>query len=298
MIPAFFTRFEKQADIANVVDGGLCTALLRTKKNVHGILFRCTTAGTLVTLANLALYITNLKLKIRSDTKIECSVKNLQKIISYYYRRQALSAGNGYTDGAGVLYLPFTRPNIPDAAQRNAFSWGMADIESIGLEMQMAADITMDKIEVWLEVDDAPPRPLGAHICIRPMQFSTADPLEITTLPLGDASIGIGRLALHLDLDAVTTDAVIASVTDKIDGINIYDAIPPEVNEHMLRAAGRYQQTLMYHVDYSRANSLAGFMPMDGVRSNKLTVDFTTQPDPAQLPIYIEQIEGLLLNNK
>jgi len=291
----FYTRWEKQADITGLGDGVLATSLIKTKKNVHSVAFVFWASSTLATQDQIAgmttranEQIANVRIRIKGETKIEAGANQLAKINEFY------NIKDGYTQQAGALIIPFTRPMYKDAAERNALVWGMADTEGFIVEMQMkAASTSITKAEVWLEVDDLAARPLGDHITIRPYQFTSANPQQLTTLPLGDRSKGIGRLALHIDTYSATATGVISNVTDRVDGINVYDNVPISLNQWLLRKSQKFQQVDMYHVDYARANSILGYLPMDNVASYIQTIAWTTLPTSGAFRVLVEQIEGI-----
>lgn len=292
----FFTRWEKQADFATLTASGLHTTLIKTKKNVHAVALLFGASGTLATQDQICgistranAQVDTVRIRMKGETKIEAPANVLAKLNDYYYPKTDV-----FTPAAGALIIPFTRPIHPVAAERHALVWGMKDTEGFVVELQMFGTITnCTKCEVWLEIDDLEPRPLGDHITIRPYQFSSADPQQITTLPLGDRSRGVGRLALHIDSYSATTTGVINTVTDRVDGQNIYDNVPLSLNQWLLRKSGRFQQADMFHVDYARANSILGYLPMDNVASYIQTIDWTTLPNSGSFRVYVEQIEGI-----
>lgn len=292
----FYTRWEKQADFATLTASGLMTTLVKTRKNVHAVALVFSAAGTLATQDQICgistranAQVDNVRIRIKGESKIDAPANILAKLNDYYYPKTDV-----FTPAAGALIIPFTRPIHSTASERNTLVWGMQDNEGFVIELQMAATITnCTKCEVWIEIDDLPARPLGDHITIRPYQFSSADPQQITNLPLGDKTRGIGRLALHIDTYSGTTTGVINTVTDRIDGQNVYDNVPLALNQWMLRRSGRFQQADTYHVDYARANSILGYLPMDSVVSYIQTIDWTTLPNSGTFRVYVEQIEGI-----
>jgi hypothetical protein len=279
------TKFEKQANLVGIA-AGVCTAGLPAERVHHGLFLLCRkAAGVAMTEAEIEADVGKIILRLDGDIKLEATAAVLFDIWRYWFEQY------GVFTPAGLIPIPFVRPNLLPAIERSLFAWGMQDIEAYTLEVNITGVATLQTVEVFTEVEDAQRR-LGRHLALRycPQNFGSTGVQEVTSLPFGDNDTGM--FAMHIGHGSGAISSVTSKATRAGRSEEIYDELPYEANDHILRQAGRTKQTGYYHVDFSRTNDKDGFLRSGPIAAFRQQIDWATQPD--NYPIYIEEVRGLL----
>ncbi len=281
MIP----QLKKQANLTGIGAGAVCTLPLPADKVHHGLMLVCRkAAGAAMSRAEVIADVGDVVIRLGGDIKIEASATFLLDMFKYWHDKE------GAFTIAGALPILYTRPNLISAPERALMAWGMKNVESYTIEVNITAVATLVTIEVWTLIEDAT-RNLGRHLCIsrHPQTFAATGVQQLVTLPFGDSDIAI--LADHIGESTGDINSVIV----KAGGNDIIDEVPMELNNMMLRHAGRTAQTDYFHLDYSVINDKAGFLPSGRLSSLRYDVEWEAGGGaPGNYLVHREEIRGLI----
>jgi len=279
-----FPEMRKQANLPGIAAGAPCGLPLPPIGVHHGLYLMCRkAAGVPMTRAEIIADVGTITLRLRGEPKIEATATVLLDLFKYWFDSQ------GAHTVAGLIPIPFWRPNLQSAAEKALISWGMDDVKSYTIEVDIVAVATLVTIEIWCEIENRI-APLGRHLCIgyHPQTFAATGVQDIITLPHGDADAGI--LAMHIG----ESTGDINALTVKANGIDIIDEVSMEMNNHALKKAGRTGQTDYYHADFSVINDRTGYLESGPLKSWRVQPEWELAGGaPGNYPIHIEEYRGL-----
>jgi len=277
---------EKQANLTGIEEGATCTAKLPARGVHHGLYLVCrTAAGVGLSEGEIEADIGKITLRLDGDVKLEMTAQALLDLDRYWFAKD----GSHTVDG--VIPIRFWRPLFPTAAERALLCWGMADVGSFTLEVEVLTPggLTVSSIDVYCEIENAV-RKLGRHVVVRynPDSFAATGEQDISRFELGDAGQGI--LAMHFEHGSGQIDACTVRVNDK----DLMQDVPQELNAHRLRQFGRTQQTGYFHADFSVINDKTGYLAGADVKTFRQKLDWNSGAGaPGNFVIYNEEILGL-----
>jgi len=285
------TYLVKEADLAGISQDALATMEIGTKFNHHGLCLEFTDGGVTMTEAQIIVDVANISLSVK--VRGGPNIRLLKEIPSHVlfdilnkYREQSKSTYT-YT---GVLYIPFTRPNLGVLVDPSALVLGMLDIETYQLQVKFADVVLLcDKVTVAPEIDKGPARPLGEHIRFERWE-RTHDAVgidNVTVLPHGEPNTAMLGYHIH--------DAAAGTVRDvevRFDGQIIHDPLTKYQNDLLLHRAGRTPVANYFHVDFNRWGSC---LPVGIAKSFRQKIYWSAAP--AGYDIYTEMVYNLGAKN-
>lgn len=284
------TFMVKEADLAGIGQDALCTMEIGTKFNHHGLCLEFSDGPVVMTEAQIIADVEaiSLTVKVRGGENIrllkDIPPRQVFEILNRY--RETWKSGYTYT---GVLYVPFTRPELGILVDPSALVLGMLDISSYLLQVKFNDVILLcDKVTVSPEVDKGPDRPLGEHIRFEKWErtYATATVEHVTELPFGEPNTAM--LGYHI----YDTVGVCDDVEVRFDGGIVHDPLTIEQNHLLLHRAKRTQQTNYFHVDFNR---YGGALPVGVAKSFRQKFNWSTAPD--SYVVYTEMIHNLGAKN-
>jgi len=284
------TFMVKEADLAGIGQDALCTMEIGTKFNHHGLCLEFTDGGVVMTEAQIITDVESISLsvKVRGGANIrllkDIPARQIFEILNAY--RETWKSGYTYT---GVLYVPFTRPELGILVDPSALVLGMLDVSHYLLQVKFNDVVLLcDKVTVAPEVDKGPDRPLGEHIRFEKWErtYATATVEHVTELPFGEPNTAM--LGYHI----YDTVGVCDDVEVRFDGGIVHDPLTIEQNHLLLHRAKRTQQTNYFHVDFNR---YGGALPVGVAKSFRQKFNWSTAPD--SYVVYTEMIHNLGAKN-
>lgn len=284
------TYMVKEADLAGIGQNALCTMEIGTKFNHHGLCLEFTDGGVVMTEAQIITDVesVSLSVKVRGGENIrllkDIPARQIFELLNKY--RETWKSGYTYT---GVLYVPFTRPELGILVDPSALVLGMLDIDHYLLQVKFNDVVLLcDKVTVAPEVDKGPDRPLGEHIRFEKWERTHAEISveHVTELPFGEPNTAL--LGYHI----YDTVGVCNDVEVRFDGGIVHDPLTIEQNHILLHRAKRTQQSDYFHVDFNR---YGGALPVGVAKSFRQKFNWTTAPD--SYVVYTEMIHSLGAKN-
>ncbi len=288
------TFMVKEADLAGIGQDALATMEIGTKFNHHGLCLEPTDGGVLMTEADIVADIKaiSVSVKIKGGANIRL-LKDIPPEVIFdilnMYREKSKSA-YAYT---GVLYIPWTRPDLGTLVDPAALVLGMLDIESYLLQVKFN-DVVLkcDKLTVAPEVDKGPARPLGEHIRFERWErvYGEASLEHVTELPYGEPNTAM--LGYHIHEIATEALAVCDDVEVRFDGQIIHDPLTLQQNALLLHRAGRTPTVGYFNVDFNRLGSA---LPVGIAKSFRQKFNWSVAPN--SYDVYTEMIYDLGAKN-
>lgn len=286
------TYLVKEADLAGVAQNALCTMEIGTKFNHHGLMldFR-TAAGVALTEAQIIADVEHISLsvKVKGGPNVrllkDIPADVIFDILNKY--RETWKSGYTYT---GVLYIPFTRPELGMFVDPNSLAIGMFDLDSYLLQVKFKdVVLTGASVAVLPEVDKGPARPIGEHIQFERWERTYADAAveHVTELPYGEPNTAM--LGYHIDLGAT---GVCDDVEVRFDGEIIHDPLKKTQNDLILHRAKRTPVSGFFHVDFNRWGSC---LPVGVAKSFRQKFNWSTAPNGYD--VYTEMVYNLGAKN-
>ena len=284
------TYMVKEADLAGIGQNALCTMEIGTKFNHHGLCLEFTDGGVVMTEAQIITDVEaiSLSVKVRGGENIrllkDIPPRQIFEILNKY--REEWKSGYTYT---GVLYIPFTRPELGILVDPSALVLGMLDVSHYLLQVKYNDVVLLcDKCSVAPEVDKGPDRPLGEHIRFEKWERTHAEISveHVTELPFGEPNTAM--LGYHI----YDTVGVCKDVEVRFDGGIVHDPLTIEQNHLLLHRAKRTQQTNYFHVDFNR---YGGALPVGVAKSFRQKFNWTTAPD--SYVVYTEMLHNVGAKN-
>ncbi len=284
------TYMVKEADLSGIAQNALATMEIGAKFNHHGLCLEFTDGGVVMTEAQIIADVESISVSVK--VKGGANIRLLKDIPSHVifdilnkYRETSKSSYT-YT---GVLYIPWTRPDLGTLVDPSALVLGMLDIDSYLLQVKFANVVLLcDKVTVAPEVDKGPARPLGEHIRFERWErtYAIADIEHVTELPYGEPNTAMLGYHIH---DAV---GVVGDVEVRFDGAIIHDPLTAQQNNLLLHRAGRTPIADYFHIDFNRLGSA---LPVGVAKSFRQKFNWTTAP--AGYDVYTEMIYNLGAKN-
>lgn len=239
------------------------------KKIQSMILAFYTSAGALVTEAQIRAEISNIQLKFNDKTIINASPDQLLDLFE--------AIGNKVANASGVnggLELNLGRLLFTDPAAKDLYGLGTADISSIqvtvtaGTLSQIASVQTFTSRELGTEN-----APLGSYISFvsYPQSFNATGEHYVDTLPRNTDS---AYLALMTDDGA---SGVISEQEIKIGANAIQDKVPLGINK-LFNALKQYDQPAGYYAKFFADGRDGVMLPMVRVSDFRVITTFSTAP--------------------
>lgn len=250
--------------VGNFAANAKLTTNIPTNGTHYMLLLRCLTgAGVELTRAQILADVGTIILRINGKQIWEGTAEFFLDRQKYYGDCYGTAAGN--VDG----YIPlfFYLPHLESDPERRVMGWGMQNVNSFEVEVNLLGAAQLASMEAYSVVSDEV-RPFGRHLRIRrsPQNFPTTGEQEIVTLARENGNCDY--LALHIEAG----NGTFQDVTVIVNNVIIHDHVPPGMNKVMLAAHQRTPQTGYYHVDFGRRNDLSSILPMAGV------TDFRVKP--------------------
>lgn len=294
------TFLVKEADLAGIVTDALCTMEIGTKFNHHGLLLDCrTAAGVALKKSEIETQVDTISLSVK--VKDGPNIRLLKEIpvevifdILNEYREQWKSAYNYNAALLGILYIPFTRPELGILVDPSALVLGMLDIDSYLLQVKLKTlgePAALASIAVIPEVDKGPARPLGEHIRFERWEraFGSTGIEHVTELPFGEPNTAM--LGYHIDQGATGT---IDDVEVRFDGQIMHDPLNIAQNALLLHRAKRTPVAGYFHVDFNR---WGGALPVGVAKSFRQKFNWNIAAAPNSYDVYTEMIYSLGAKN-
>lgn len=281
----FYAIPEKMKNVTGIGAGAVTVTDMPVRGVYHGVYLVCRkAAGVAMTRAEIIADVGLITLRVDGNIEYQASATVILDLFKYWHDK------DGAFTVAGALPIPFTRPNLVPAAQKALLGWGMKDRTSFTLEVDIDAVATLVTIEVWAAIEPNE-RAFGRHLSLLqyPQTFAATGIHQITTLPQKNPDVGI--LAMHIGESTGDINSVIVQDGTRV----IFDEVPMELNNMMLRQAGRTGQTDYYHVDFSVMDDQAGYLAVGNIRDFRQSIEWEAGGGaPGNYSIYIEQVRGLL----
>lgn len=206
----------------------------------HGISIFYTESGTAASQAVMEAAITEVRLKIDGKVQRRFSAATLFKILAFY----------GDVVEAGYLPIYFSEPWRRTSQGEDALAWGMADVSTFTIEIDIAAGRTAPALSAKAMIERVG-RPLG--IIKKWRQFTIpsngAGIVNVTTLPKGDA-----YFALH----AFTANVIDVEV--KIEGREEFKATRADAT-HWYARHGLQHQAGVFSIAFDHTNRVYDALP-------------------------------------
>ena len=286
------TYVVKEADLAGVAQNALATMEIGTKFNHHGLMldFR-TAAGVALTEAQIIADVEKISLsvKVKGGPNIRLLKDIPAGVIFDLLNKYRETWKSGYTY-TGVLYIPFTRPELGTLVDPSALVLGMLGIDSYLLQVKFN-DIVLTGASVGVlpEVDKGPARPLGEHIRFERWERTHAETgiEHVTELPHNEPNTAM--LGYHIDLGPT---GVCDDVEVRFDGQIIHDPLKKTQNDLLLHRAKRTPVSGYFHVDFNRLGSC---LPVGVGKSFRQKFNWSVAPN--SYDVYTEMVYSLGAKN-
>lgn len=182
------------------------------------LFFGCTNAGN-GNQANLESYITEVRLKLNGKVQRRFSAKELDTINAFYGAQYGYKA-DGTLAQASIF---FSEPWRRTPQGEDALAWGMADVASFQIEVDLAAGVTGPTLTAKAEIERVN-RVLGPIIKWRKytIQVAAAGIVTVNTLPKIDA---------YYELHAFLTAAAdLTDLTVTVDNQQVFKALRVDID--------------------------------------------------------------------
>lgn len=271
----------KHSDISPVGSNSLGTSRIPPNGTKHAVYLRVlNSSGVELPRSTIISEISEIKVIIDGDVYMEGTP-------TFWLDRQKFYGdvfGAGNVDG--IIPIEFTLPHLESDPERRVFGWGMADVNSLTVQVQFGTVSSVAQVEVS-SLSSKLEQKLGRHLRIRkyPQNFTSTGVQELDNLPRKNG--GIDYLALHVEEGSGQIDKVNIEVND----INIFDEVVPKLNQALLEIRKRTPQSGYFHVDFGMFNDLGSVLSMAGI--NDFRQEFTWNVSagaPGVYNIYAEQI--------
>jgi len=271
------TRTRKLADISNIAAGATRSDKIGIKKNIHAIvMYFQTSAGVGLTKAEMIADIDMIRLRMNGVQIFEATVQEILDLYHYKY------GDNGSFTEAGCLPLIFKKADLPINDLRRGYALGMGaedgPINVLTYEIDFNATVSKAATgKIWVQFDDEPSRPFGAHIrTIRHHRTHSATGVqEITDMPVKSRK---NLLAYHFHKGGIE------SVHVKYNGVDIKDQEPYDLMKLAMHSAERTPQSGYTHVPFDLDNDADASLPMGpGVDDFVLKPNWSTSPGGAYI---------------
>lgn len=241
-----------------VAAGQTATLEIPTGGTYHGIqLTYTTTTGGGANQTNMEAELTAFRIKVNGNVQREFSFAQLVK----------MNAIHGVGFATGIVDIFFSQPWMRSPAGEDALAWGMADVSTFQLEIDIAAGAgapTLSGLAVWENVA----RNMGSIVKWKRYSYTTsgAGVFTLTTLPKQDAYYG-----LHAFTNLITAAEV------KVDQVQKFKATLAQATAYYARG-GLAVPANLFPIVFNPTDRVVDLLDVrkpDGSMINELRFDLT-----------------------
>lgn len=201
----------------------------------------------------------------------------------------------------GILHYDPAAGMYKDEFTRNKQTLGCADLSALTIRADFLADTTtLDRIEVWVDLDYNLIQPIGEHVRISSLTDfvpAAGGKIEITELPVMDRRYGFHALHIGNSNPGSTNRLMVDKVSVVINGQrHAYRDVPTGVVEYLAMLQGRRQEVtvankLFATVDFNKEDLASYFLPA-GMNEFKVIPEYvaTGTPVGASVQVFYELI--------
>ncbi len=261
---------------------GKKTLSVYTRKNLHYILLYFTKTGSATSIANIKTGIGDIVPRFNGKAFHEVDATFLLDLQRYY--KDGVVAG-GNTNVAGWVVIPFVRNDLPIAANRMATSVGVQGINSITVDIQVAAVTNIDNVEIYSVTDDGAPRPMGVtrRFSKHNHNFGTTGEDQIPDLPFQTGEV-FGWLAAHVKYATGTLD----KFSFKVDEKEKFRDVAPGALQLLLQENQRAPQSGYLHIDFGKDRDPLSYLEMPA--KEVLLKNTWSSAAPDDYNVYLERL--------
>lgn len=233
--------FQRKMPSFNTVAAGSTSSVTIPKgPTYYGFDIYATIGGVAATAADMKSQISEVRLKVNGVTRWEAWATHIIECLFEYY---------GKTLANGVLPLMLVDPDYKTIPAMDNMAWGTADVDTLTMEVDLAAGATIDAMSVYATVLGEA-RPLGTVIEVHRITVAPAATgvFELSDLPRFNGDLR----AMHFDL---TGAAAATAVELQINQVNVFDTNLTVWNNIVSRS-GRTPQTDFIHYEPTYLNRL------------------------------------------
>lgn len=232
---------KKMPSFQAVAAGQTAIANLPIGLTYEELLIRYKSSGTDANAATAKADLSEIRLMVDGDAKWTVSATELLALNGWY--------GRGYTDG--VVQMHLSNPEARTVNGEDAAAYGTADVQTMALEIDIAAGATAPSLELYAKL--APQSPLGQHLTVRRFAYnaSATGIREIADLPRGPFAL----LAMH------AASGNVADVEVEANQRLIYDA-DVAIAEALAAERGKAFQSGYFHIDFVPKSRLSDALPL------------------------------------
>lgn len=249
----------KMPNFNGVAAGQTATVNLPAQDTYHRLFLTYTESGTLVTEANMKAAITEVRLLINGKIQRRFSANELITL-------NALR-GDGYSNGYLTIYFSEPWRRTPQA--EDMLAWGMADVATFAVEVDIAAGRTAPALSAKALIgrgerdDQGRLRGLGGIMKWRkhPIGINVSGLNNVSTLPKGDAYSSLHCFSGNINSVVVTTG-----------GLERFNATSADITE-ILSQEGMARQANVFSVIFDNTKRLADVLPTAGLADFRVDFD-------------------------
>lgn len=224
-----------------VAAGSTATLDLPTISVYDQLRLHYVTAGADATKALMEAELTEIRVKVNGKVQRRLSAAHINALLGF--------RGVGFNDG----YLPimFSEPWRRSVQGEDSLSWGMADVDTFQLEVDIDGGAVNPSLEATA-VKTPSNRPMGPVVKYRQFTVNVAAVgiVNVTTLPKSDAYYGLHAVSADID-----------DVEIKIDQEEVFDAVLANANDYY-KQQGLTPQTGYFHVVFDPTNRVSDALAM------------------------------------
>lgn len=254
-------RRQKTPSFNAVAAGQTATLDLPTNRRYHSVMLRTQhTAGS--TDVDIDTFASEIRIKVDGRVQRTYTGALIRDLIKIYT--------NALAPDAGYATVFFSEPWRATPVDEDALGWGMQDVSTFQIEVDIKAGVVSPKIWAIAETDDVQ-QPLGGIVKISriTVPVTATGVTTITTLPKTD--FGYVRL-----MCAPTSVSDITDIKVSVDSNVMYELSRLEADAHLNFRADS-SASPWFLVDFDNTNRVADMLTMryaDGRSISELRVDF------------------------
>lgn len=241
--------------------------------------------ASLMTAANFATYVENIKIKIDGEILVDISGAELNMRNGYY----------GYPQVDGLFPIRFSCPEFLDPLEELRFALGTQDVGSVTIQVKFASGVTAPELRMFAQVLVGPgaDRPRGQLVRItgtpRPA-VAAGGLVSIHDLPVTEPNSNDpnrGLKALHVSSALITEYDIKFGNNSILEGTK--ELLNLEADHAAYQTVSRTPQSGYTHFDFT-GNRYNGILPMAGVKDFRL--EFTYSGAESAHRIVHEEVVG------
>ena len=263
-------RRQKTPSFNAIAAGQTATLDLPTNRRYHSIMIRTQTGAT-PTDTDIASFADEVRVKVDGRVQRVYSPALLRDCVRIFT--------NALAPDAGYAVIFFSEP-WRDAVGEDALAWGMQDVSTFQIEVDIKTGLTNPKVWAIAETDDIQ-QPLGGIVKIGKVTIpvTQAGTATVTTLPKTD----LGYYRLFCQSPATDLDAIKVSIDSNV----MYELTRTE-SDAFLNVRNDSSQSAWFMADFDNTLRVGDFLPMvypDGRRIAELRVDLEMKA-AVSFPLY------------